>query len=616
MIRKYQIGATVNYLASANPNVTPQEQETQTKSTKKDPLVSESLLNDLYSKGIPVDVDVVANDIARIETKQQRGMPVSATELNQVRAKINRVIKASEYYDKARKNAADNDALGEIAVTDRGELFVWDGEKHQVKKVSKHDFNAQEQVALTVGELIDARANSPRQAFDTTTIAAIGNSVGMSVISDRIKTIIDIVGSSTSTSEAYTDLASYVGAQNAKRPTQSEFNTLQIMANAVQNGALDQNTIYKISQTVGSKNMNDALDYICRVLPRNMQEQMQGRLVAMGYTVEQARQEMGKTIISAVSAANVTTDNFKIDMAPQYVQESSGKGSSKTFYQTVTEAIFDPEMNNTEINLRSGFGSGGNSDIQLTVQGALFNSPLYDDHNNKNQTDMPLSLALKNSVTQYIDTYHMFAGTEKVSSATFDKFLYNNDGQAVVWMPVNRNGDIDWASYQGAEKAEKIIKERGYVNDDDKNKVHAECGSFCRYQNGKLDKIPGIEVARYLMTYAYALDDDINEDENTMIEKMTGKQEDYIQGLYDRVFNDELEEKLGYKNSRRFWDDIYKVPIFMKINESAAFDVYRYNGHGALMTPNTLEQDMRQQERQRRIEHPVVNGNADIAYSE
>ena len=622
MIRKYQIGATVNYISSVNPNKIPQDVTSSSKKKKKSDddekeLIDKSLLKEFYTKGIPVDVDEIANDIALLQEKQDVGIKVSATELNQLRAKINRVVKTSEYFDKAKTQAADNDALGEIAVTDRGELFVFDQDAQKIKKVSKHDFNAEEQVALTVGELIRARENTPSQAFDTASIQAIGSSVGMSVISDRIKTILDIVGNSTSTSEAYTDLASYVGANNAKRPTQAEYEALQIMSTAIGNGALDQGTIYRISKEVGQKNVEAAFNYIIRVLPRNMQEQLQGRLVAQGLSVEDARNELKNTVLTAIAAHDETTDNFKIQVAPENMQRSPASSpSSKTFYQTVNEAIFDPQLNAAKIDLRSRLGTDdSNSNIQLKVQGNWWESPLTENKTNTPIPKSPLSVAIDKTVTQYIDKNHMFAGTQKINQFDLTKMLYTGDGQGIAWMPVKSNGDINWEQYKGCEKAENIIKERGYVTDEDKNKVHAECNSFCRYVNGEM-KARG-PVDKYYLTYAYALDDEIDEDINSMAEPITGDEEDKIEDLYDQIFdNKDAQEKYGFDNHRRFYDDIYKVPVFFKVNESAPFDVYRYNGHGSLMTPKTLDEDMLQQEQQRRVTHPVIDANADYAYQE
>ena len=59
----------------------------------------------------------------------------------------------------------------------------------------------------------------------------------------------------------------------------------------------------------------------------------------------------------------------------------------------------------------------------------------------------------------------------------------------------------------------------------------------------------------------------------------------------------QLKNKYGISkiNGNQAWDDIFRVPIFIKINEFAAQDAYRYGGHGSSMTPKTLEEDMMNQ---------------------
>jgi hypothetical protein len=68
--------------------------------------------------------------------------------------------------------------------------------------------------------LIEQRKFNPTQAYDTTLTQVIGNNIGMSKISEYIQKIVASVGSSETSSEAYTDLAGIVGREVAKKPTQ------------------------------------------------------------------------------------------------------------------------------------------------------------------------------------------------------------------------------------------------------------------------------------------------------------------------------------------------------------------------------------------------------------
>jgi hypothetical protein len=112
-----------------------------------------------------------------------------------------------------------NDSFGEIAVGDRGELFVFtDG--GDIKKVAINEYDINKHgAALTVNELIEQRKFNPTQAYDSSITTAIGNNVGMSKITEYIQKIVASVGSSENSSEAYTDLAGIVGREMAKRPT-------------------------------------------------------------------------------------------------------------------------------------------------------------------------------------------------------------------------------------------------------------------------------------------------------------------------------------------------------------------------------------------------------------
>ena len=80
--------------------------------------------------------------------------------------------------------------------------------------------------AMTVNELIEHRKFNPTQQFDTTLTQVIGNSIGMQKINDYIMNIIQKVGSAETTEEAYIDLASYIGREAAKKPSQQELQNL------------------------------------------------------------------------------------------------------------------------------------------------------------------------------------------------------------------------------------------------------------------------------------------------------------------------------------------------------------------------------------------------------
>jgi hypothetical protein len=99
--------------------------------------------------------------IADIEYKASMGMPVSSKTVRAIEARINQVVQQSEYLKEAETRAVKNDAIGEVAVGDRGELFTV-GADGDIKKVSIGDYNIEKHgPALTVNELIQQRKFNP-----------------------------------------------------------------------------------------------------------------------------------------------------------------------------------------------------------------------------------------------------------------------------------------------------------------------------------------------------------------------------------------------------------------------------------------------------------------------
>jgi len=185
-------------------------------------------MNELYKKGIPSDVEELTKEFAAYEKRIERGLPVSSSALLSFKAKVNRVIQSANYLEKAETEATKNDALGEIAVGSRGELFIYD-KSEGIKQINVNKFDAENMTALTVGEIIEARKFAPSQAFDTTIIPTVHRNIGMSKITDHIQKIIATVGTTSTTSEAYQDLASYVGREAAKKPSEQELQNLQTL---------------------------------------------------------------------------------------------------------------------------------------------------------------------------------------------------------------------------------------------------------------------------------------------------------------------------------------------------------------------------------------------------
>ena len=166
MIQKLQTGGAPTLAYSAYPPQTATAVEKPT-SQDKDSLISEDLIKKLQEKGIPVDVSNLLETIGNLEYQVKMGMPVSSRSVRKIEAQINRVIQQADYLEKAEEKAVKNDAFGEIAVGDRGQLFTFN-KNGKIQQVSLGEYDIEKHgPALTVNELIEQRKFNPTQAYDT-----------------------------------------------------------------------------------------------------------------------------------------------------------------------------------------------------------------------------------------------------------------------------------------------------------------------------------------------------------------------------------------------------------------------------------------------------------------
>jgi hypothetical protein len=78
--------------------------------------------------------------IADLEYQQSLGMPVSPRAVRSIQANINRVAQQSKYLEDAESRALKNDAMGEIAVGDQGQLFTLTSEGN-IRSISASEYN-------------------------------------------------------------------------------------------------------------------------------------------------------------------------------------------------------------------------------------------------------------------------------------------------------------------------------------------------------------------------------------------------------------------------------------------------------------------------------------------
>lgn len=609
MTQKLQTGGSVNLTYFANPYKGQPKATSTTDSSKEDGLISEDLLKKLSEKGIPVDVDNLLKAVGDLEYKQSMGVPVSSRTVRQLEAQINRVIQQSNYLEQAEERAMKNEAFGEVAVGDRGELFTF-SENGDIQKIAAGSYNAEKHgPALTVNELIEQRKFNPTQAYDTAITTAIGNNIGMSKISEYIQKIVASVGSSETSSEAYTDLTGIVGREAAKKPTQEQLQTLQQLYQLSQTVGMD--AIFKEKNLLKQKNIQEAFGYINSILPRNMRLQMQARFIAAGYTPEQSANNVSEIIGQALMSGNDVQQSYNIEYSASANKDLQAKSQSRNL--GVLEQLVQGSLGKRDYKLMSSKNPEFSLNLHGTGVGSLatFNNNIVDKS--------PLSIALQSGLAPLIDENHITIGNQKVPVGAFDTILYNGGDVINVWAPVNAEGDVDLEGLQLLSEIQSICDTNPNLTVEDKNNL------LKKYQlDGYFDEKGTFhgtgQMAQFLVMTGLTSDEVLDASSNPYADKLNRddkqlefKQLERIYGQLNKGVkgNGKYEFAMGWFKGTT---DLYKVPIFMRLNQTAQIDAGTFSDKGPMVQTPTYEQQLAYDQMHRNQTRSLITPSTQALY--
>ncbi len=602
-MKKFQLGGNIYAREWANDWYQTRSVDTTTSasSSSNEGLLSDSLLKDLRGNGIPVDYDAFMSQVGDIEQQLSMGLPVSPRKIREIETKANRVIQQNNYLKKAEEQASKNNALGEVAVGNRGQLYTLT-EKGGIKQVSLQDYDYEKNgPALTVNELLEHRKFNPSQAFDTTLTQTIGNSIGMQNINDYIMQIISKVGSAQTAQEAYTDLASYVGREVAKKPSEQELLNLQALYQAVSQVGPD--AIFKSKEVRESKNLQDAFKYIQSVLPRNMQVQLQGRYVAAGGDLKDSAGYIQNLIEQSLYATNETKMQSSLDF-DSAINKAAGTKAGASAEQKRNlknlEVLVQGSLGKIDYNLTSSKNPSVGMQLHGTVVGALTN---FD---NNIVPKAPMSLALESSIGPLIDKQHMTMGNQKITEGMLDSILYDGNDVINVWAPVDQNGDIDLNGLKIFNDLLTTFNQDPSLTTADKNRILQQYGI-----NGQINEDGSFtgsgNMAQFLVFTGITSDKVIDEDQD-FVDKLSGDTKKFELEQIERIYG-ALNSKKEYKKNNiefkkglfDFTTDVLKAPVFMKLRPTAQEEVGTFSNHGPLvMTPTYQTQVTQDQLRYQR----------------
>lgn len=602
-IKKLQYGG---FQAIALPPTQQHTQQQQSSNTAEqgasvDDLLPKAVLSELIQKGMPSDVEQFYSLVEKFSNNDfSNGL--NKQELYRLQALSNRIIQNANYMDKAITNAEKNNALEDYAIDQRGFIYVVDS-KGKLTSKSFSDFDKSKDRAISVNELIQYRRFDPNMAYQVDVVNTIGNSVGIGKVNEYIFKILEKVGKATTKQESYIDVASVVGNQYAKEPSAVEKAALERIYKEI--SANGENAIIKMTQTQSSKNINEAFNYIYSVLPKNMRSLLEGTYIINGGQKGKGINYTAEIIKQAIMANNETTFETTLSNPINFSKGSgSGEGSNKSHRLTILEKFMNADLN------KKDFVVNKSDNTSIVFHDATYVSgiPTFNNHTAAN---MPLEMALRGGLGTFLDYSKIFFGDQHVTSYELSKAVVSKEDSGIVYAPVDNDGNIDFTRKEAFDTAEKEIANEKITNDYQKNLIHQKYKSPGKYVNGKLDT-SDTNVKKFYLTYAVT-SDDVVDNKNKFTEELTGDEKDNFKDFLENIYNNQNIINAGYENPFSWLDKYYRIPVFIAVNEYAAYDVSAYEGHGPLQVSTNTGYQMQQQLEQKTT--PVI-GNTQLLYTE
>lgn len=617
-INKLQSGGRVYFSSVANPwgSAASSDRKSTTSSDSKDSgLIPDKLMEKLSEKGNPNDVNKFMGMLAKFEQQQDFGLGINKSQLYGLRSYANQIIKQAEYLDKAEKRAETNGAFDEYAVDTHGYLYTA-GENGTIKKVHASEFKYGQDIALTVGELIQQRRFNMNEVDNENLTTAIGNNIGTEKINEYIQGIIRAVGTTSDSSEAYQDLATIVGKEAAKKPSIRQQEQVRQLYQLSQQ--LGPDAIFKIKDSESSKNIQEAMAYIMSMLPNNMKTQLVARNVASGGEYKNSSKYAYEIVAHALNAGNTQ----KFSHGIQY-QDSINKGAGTTSGAKeqnrnlgVMEQLVQGSLGKREYRLMSR----KNPNVSMTLKGSGVGSLADFDNNIVAKT--PLSIAMQASLSPLIDQNHITMGDQKITPGMFDTILYDGGDVINIWAPVDGNGDIDLEGLQRFTEVQKIIQHNPQLTASDKNQLLNENGLQGYYDDQGKFHGQG-NMAQFLVLTGLTSDEVVDPESNLFADKLSKIEKDLEFPQIERIYgqlNKGIKNKDGqYKFQQGLFNwstELVKAPIFMKLNDTAQIDVGTFSNKGPMVQTPSYQQQLAYDQMRTERQKEIITPSTQMLYGE
>lgn len=323
-IEKKQVGGIIYtpFLPSYQDNAsqTP-TQETET-NTGKIGDIQKEILEVLQENGLPSDVNLFLNKATSFLRRAEMTGEWSMSDFARVQAMANMVAHNKGLYDAATQHLTETGNWNEIALNDRGQMYVMDKEG-KVSAINPDEYykNQKKYSPLTNNYILEYRSQAT--PFDSSVLNSMSGSIGVNDVVDYAKSIILDFGTRS--------ISGYTNSELAKM----EESLYGLIAGGPQG-------YYKFKQEaqIDNSTAQQAINYIYNALPTNMKQLLRAKTAAEG---QDPNLHSADLLIQALSnhldsSTSVDYDSTATANDPKYADVTT---SGKTVERTLPERYVD-----------------------------------------------------------------------------------------------------------------------------------------------------------------------------------------------------------------------------------------------------------------------------------
>lgn len=539
-----------------------------TKDSKKgNSIIDNDMIKQLVGKGITSDVNVSMQGIVQLQTQydqledvdknSQEGMML----LNRIQlqsTQVNHLLRNAEQFKEQQTRVVSNNALNEIAVTDRGVIIqhkqsgkIIAISPEQLTSASEEDL--QQYKLLTNAELINEREYNQALQFDNTTFQQLNNSTGFINIKKEIKEVLATVNASSEkqTYDSYTDPSGKLqqGLQQLKNLSTTPID----------------NIISTVSDETNNPQLMLALEAIWSTLGDNSKTFLKQRALLQGQTPENIDNLAKSFIVQLVGPKAYTKTDREVltDLGAQAKSGSTRSGEGSEDEDKVKIGYWDHVQNDTqepENMLLQPYGGSFAIEVPTRVYGQMRNQNGTIYYNQQlGQIPELARMAVQDAGS--------FGGEDIISKELQMGIIYNGDPLFRRTLPYKLHPDTrtpipDYAMiehYQAQmEEIDAIVKSGKTLSISQKQNIFKSHGLNDLDVNGNPRNVADFfQVQVYMGEKIYK---DLDKSSQQFLKEI---ESDAAKIIMDKTFASNKTDKKLYGNVWDSGDDVYKGVVYL-----------------------------------------------------